>query len=325
MAVPDADGAFAPLVSVIIPVYNRAHLVGRAIASVIAQSYRNLEIVVVDDGSSDGLAATLAEFASAPLRCVIHPRNRGAAAARNSGVATARGEFIAFLDSDDIWFPEKLAFQVAAMRNQPREVAGHVCAYDCVKTGYGARRVVPDWTPLTFRRSQLFGCTCGPGTTLLCRRGVFAEIGPFDEEMRRLEDWDWILRLADKGYCLIGAPTVLARVEVGAGASRRDVDAALQRIRQRHHAAVARESATARRIFEATLYLESAAGAFASGARGRAFASVVRSLMHYPIRGGGFYWRLAQRAAGRLGTSRLDDTSSTENTAGQPRSDASSL
>jgi glycosyltransferase involved in cell wall biosynthesis len=301
MKPPDTSSADEPLVSVIIPAYNRAHLIGRAISSVFAQTYRNFEVIIVDDASSDGLAAALAEHAHLRLRCLAHPRNRGAAAARNTGVAAAKGDFVAFLDSDDAWFPEKLARQVAALRGEPAEVAGHVCAYECVKTGYPARRIVPDWTPLSFRRSQLFGCTCGPGTTLLCRRDIFAEIGPFHEELRRLEDWDWILRLAKHGYRLLGAPEVLAWVEVGSGASRRDVDAAVQVIRERHATAIAREGASARRIFAATLHLESAAAAFGDKAYARAASAALRSLACYPMRGGGFYWRLLQRVSRSIG------------------------
>jgi len=301
MGPSDDSSIFEPLVSVIIPVYNRAHLIARAISSVLAQSYSHLEIIVVDDASSDGLRAALAGFADPRLRCVEHRVNKGAAAARNTGIAAASAEFVAFLDSDDVWFAEKLAQQVAAMRGQPPEIVGHVCAYDCVRVGYRARRVVPRWSASTFHRSQLFGCSCGPGTTLLCRREIFAEIGPFDEELRRLEDWDWLLRLAEKGYRLLGSPTVLARVEVGSGPSRCDVDAALRRIRARHQAAVARYGTVSRRIFEASLYLESAAAAYSDKAYARAAIAVVHSLLCYPLRGASFYWRMMQRAAGSAG------------------------
>src|SRR5215469_2241485 len=231
------------LVSVVIPVYNRARLIGRAIGSVLAQTYQNFEIVVVDDASTDDLSGALSEISYSRLRRVAHPRNRGAAAARNTGVAAAVGEYVAFLDSDDIWYPQKLAAQVAAMRGQPPDIAGTVCAYDCIRTGRPPRRVVPSWTPLTFARSQLLGCTCGPGTTLLCRRDVFAEIGPYDEELRRLEDWDWLLRLAEGGYHLLRSSAALAWVEVGGAGARRDIEAALDRIRERHLMAVARKSA----------------------------------------------------------------------------------
>ena len=295
------DAGTGPLVSIIIPAYNRAHLIGRAIGSAFAQTYANFEIIVVDDASTDDLASALAAFSDPRLRCIVHLQNRGAAAARNTGVTASVGEFVAFLDSDDLWYPEKLARQVTAMRGQPGEVAGHVCAYECVKPGYPARHIIPDWTPDTFRRSQLFGCTCGPGTTLFCRRDIFAAIGPFDEELRRLEDWDWLLRLGERGYRLIGSPEVLAWVEVGSSPSPRAVDAAVASIQARHAAAVAREGARARRIFAATLYLERAAAAFGQRNYAGALADIARSVACYPLRGGGFYRRLVQRAAGAAG------------------------
>jgi len=300
MTAADADPASAPLVSVIIPAYNRAHLIGRAIASVLAQSYRNFEIIVVDDASTDNLAAILAEANSPQLRCITHPRNRGAAAARNTGIAAANGEFVAFLDSDDVWYPDKLAAQVAAMRQQPPEIVGHVCAYDCLREGYSPRVIAPGWDPLTFRRHQLLGCTCGPGTTLLCQRSVFAEIGPLDEELRRLEDWDWLLRLSEKGYRLLASPAALARVEVSSSTQGRVIAAALQRIREHHEPIVAREGVLWRQIFRSTLHLETAAAAFGDKAYGRALAAMLRSFLCYPPRGGELYWRLLQRAARRL-------------------------
>jgi len=297
---PDASAVFEPLVSVVIPVYNRAHLIGRAVSSALTQTYRNLEIVVVDDASTDDLAVALAKLANPRLHCVTHPRNRGAAAARNTGIAAAKGEFIAFLDSDDVWLPDKLTHQVAAMRGQPPEVAGQVCGYHCLKIGDRPRVITPDWDPRSFRRSQLFGCTCGPGTTLLCWRDVFTVIGPFDEELRRLEDWDWLLRLSEKGYRLLASPTVLARVEVGSSVSSGSVAAAVQRIRERHHLAVTREGAVSRRIFAATLHLESAAALFGDKAYGAAIFSAMRSLACYPMRRDGLYRRLIERFARRL-------------------------
>jgi glycosyltransferase involved in cell wall biosynthesis len=296
-----------PLVSVIIPVYNRAQLIGRAIGSVLVQTYRNFEIIVVDDASTDDLAGALSRIAPAQLRRVAHPQNRGAAAARNTGVAAAAGEYVAFLDSDDIWYPQKLAAQVVAMRRQPPDIAGTVCAYDCIRTGRPPRCVVPGWTSLNFARSQLLGCTCGPGTTLLCRRAVFSEIGPYDEELRRLEDWDWLLRLVEGGYRLLGSREVLAWVEVGAGGTRRQIDAALRRIRERHEAIIARDGAASRRCFAATLHLEAAAAALAERDYGAAAMAMTRSLALYPMRGAEFYrylirrigWACGFRGAGR--------------------------
>jgi len=292
--------AFEPLVSVVMPVYNRAPLVGRAIASVLAQSYRRFEIIVVDDASTDGLAAALADMADPRLRCIAHPRNRGAAAARNTGIAAAQGEFVAFLDSDDGWYPEKLAYQVAAMRNQPNAVAGHVCAYDRVKAGYKPRRFVPNWLDQPFSRAVLFGCTCGPGTTLLCRRDVYADVGPLDEELRRLEDWDWLLRLAEKGYRLLASARALARVEVETLPRRGEIDTALQRIAARHRAEIARQGGAAGRIFAASLHLEQAASAFGERAYAQALGEVARGIACYPLQGRAFYRRLAEHAAGSV-------------------------
>ena len=291
---------FAPLVSVIMPVYNRAHLIGRAISSVLGQSYQRFEIIVVDDASTDELTTALAAIDDIRLRCIAHPYNRGAAAARNTGIAAAQGEFVAFLDSDDIWYPDKLAFQVAAMRDQPAEVAGHVCAYDCIKSGYKERQIAPNWIDQSFSRAVLFGCTCGPGTTLLCRRAVFAEVGALDEELRRLEDWDWLLRLAENGYRLLATARPLARVEVEARPRGRDIDAALQRIAARHRAAAASRGRLAGRIFAASLHLEEAASAFGEHAYARAVGEVIRGIACYPFQGSDFYRRLAQHAGGSL-------------------------
>ncbi|HWB49855.1 MAG TPA: glycosyltransferase family A protein [Stellaceae bacterium] len=300
-----AEPLVSPLVSVVVPVYNRAHLVGRAIASVLAQTYRNIEIIVVDDASTDALAAALAQTPHPRLRRVVHPRNRGAAAARNTGVAAAAGDYVAFLDSDDVWYPRKLAVQVAAMQGQPLEVAGTVCAYACVKPGYPARNITPDWTAGTFFHRQLLGCTCGPGTTLLCRRAVFAAIGPYDEELRRLEDWDWLLRLAEAGRRLLSSSEVLAWVEVGPGGSRHAVEAALRRIGERHGPTIAAQGAAARRCFEATLRLEAAAAAFGAKAYGPALAHTLRSLALYPARGAEFYRNLLRRAGRAVRPRRL--------------------
>ena len=103
-----------PTVSIIIPTYNRAHLIGRAIQSVLNQTYQNFEIIVVDDGSTDNTEEMIKEFQKHDKRIkyIRHEKNRGGAAARNTGIKVARGEYIAFQDSDDEWLPEKLEKQM---------------------------------------------------------------------------------------------------------------------------------------------------------------------------------------------------------------------
>src|SRR5262245_26703612 len=104
-----------PVVSVIVPVYNRVDLLKDAVRSVLAQSFADFELIVVDDGSTADIAGALRPFEDGRIRLMRHDVNRGAAAARNSGIAEARGKFCAFLHSDDQWHPEKLARQVAFM------------------------------------------------------------------------------------------------------------------------------------------------------------------------------------------------------------------
>ena len=108
----------SPTVSVIIPTYNRAHCMKRAIESVKAQTYSDFEIVVVDDGSTEDLRSVVT-LCGPDIRYIRHERSLGSAEARNSGIRNARGRFVAFLDSDDIWLPEKLDRQVNHILNQP--------------------------------------------------------------------------------------------------------------------------------------------------------------------------------------------------------------
>lgn len=109
----------APLVSVVIPTYNAAGLLLQTLHSVFAQTFSDMEIIVVNDGSPDGTAAQLAQLSDPRLR-VISQKNAGVGAARNRGLDEARGEFVAFLDHDDLWLPEKIATQIAFFRSHPQ-------------------------------------------------------------------------------------------------------------------------------------------------------------------------------------------------------------
>src|ERR1051326_7858600 len=105
-----------PSVSVVLPVYNREHSISRAVRSVLDQTYRDVELIVVDDGSTDGTREVVRQFA--PHLTLIEHEHAGASAARNRGIAHARGELIAFIDSDDAWLSEKLALQVPLMTRE---------------------------------------------------------------------------------------------------------------------------------------------------------------------------------------------------------------
>jgi glycosyltransferase involved in cell wall biosynthesis len=182
-----------PLVSVIIPTFNRARAVGSAIDSVIVQNYPNFELIVVDDGSSDHTRALLSAYKDAIL--AIHQPNKGVSAARNRGVAAAAGDLIAFLDSDDYWLPGKLSEQVAFFQSHPDAV---ICQTEEIWIRNG-RRVNPRQRHLKPSGDifipSLSLCLVSPSAVMV-KRALFDEIGGFDEDLPACEDYDLWLRVS---------------------------------------------------------------------------------------------------------------------------------
>jgi glycosyltransferase involved in cell wall biosynthesis len=265
-------------VSVIIPVFNRAHLIASAIDSVLAQRCDDctISVIVVDDGSSDGLAEALRPY-GARVSCIRHEKNAGAAAARNTGVGAATGDYVAFLDSDDEWLPGKLARQIDLMR-QHRWIAS-CTAYYLSRPGT-AEIVSPRVeTGLISLADLVWGCFVSPGSTLMFERGVFADVGPLDVTLGRLEDWDWLLRYARKrNLGFIAEP--LARIHVSPQSNAAPVLAAIDALRSKHSANL---GARDRRHFEAALDLEMAAAFYRTGRPGRAIPAFLRSLARAPF------------------------------------------
>jgi GT2 family glycosyltransferase len=191
--VPSSQGFALPVVSVIIPTHNRWPLVGEAIESVFTQSYRHFELIVVDDGSKDDTGRKLAEFGS-HLRLIRQPQ-RGVSAARNIGVAVACGRYLAFLDSDDLWLPEKLEVQTGFMEERP-EI--QICQTDEIWKRRGlrvnpkAKHQKPSGD--IFRRS-LELCLVSPSAVMMTRE-LFNAVGGFDETLPVCEDYDLWLRIA---------------------------------------------------------------------------------------------------------------------------------
>lgn len=194
-----------PLVSVIIPTYNRARLVPGAIDSVLGQTYRNLELILVDDGSTDDTAEVLAGYGD-KIR-VVRQKNAGPAIARNRGIAVATGEIIAFLDSDDQWLPTKLERQVESL-----EAAGPdatCCLCNCTvlyanggkTTTFAIADTIPDcatglWlnpVAVLLNRFVMFN------QAIAIRREVLERVGYFDETLRFGEDYELPFRLALEG------------------------------------------------------------------------------------------------------------------------------
>lgn len=185
-----------PTVSVVIPAYNAAWCVRRAIDSVLAQDYRDFELIVVNDGSTDDTAAVLSGYGDT-LR-VVEQANGGLSSARNAGIRAARGEFVAFLDADDWWLPGKLARQFALMRSRPELGFSSTAARVEDPDGH----LLNVWACARWQDSflvHLFESTAdvaGSGSAVIARRALLERSGGFDESLRSLEDIDMWMRLA---------------------------------------------------------------------------------------------------------------------------------
>ena len=197
----------SPLVSVIMPVHNGETTVGEAVASVLAQTYNALEVIVVDNGSTDCTCDVLAGFHDHRLQISSCPRS-GPSASRNLGLSRAAGELVAFIDADDIWLPAKLSAQLEALRAAP-EAAVAYCWTDYVDPA--GDFVCPDSRP-TFHgdvhAALLAHNFIDSGSNIVVRREPLLEAGGFDESLAVVEDWDLYIRLAAR-YRFACVPTAL--------------------------------------------------------------------------------------------------------------------
>lgn len=202
----------APLVSVIIPSYNSAQYVAAAVESILAQSYPHVEIIVVDDGSTDNTAAVMAAYAANPRVRYIRQENGGVSRARNHGIEQSSGQYIGFLDADDTWLPSKLKLQMAVFQRDP----------NC-KACYGAYILVDaDLNEIGIRHSPrrgrtledllIHGNVIGNICTVVCERSLFEKVGGFDPALSQCADWDmWVRLAAHTEFVYIDEPLVTYR------------------------------------------------------------------------------------------------------------------
>ncbi len=189
-----------PLVSCIVPVFNGERYRAEALDSILAQTWRPLEVIVVDDGSTDGTAHIAAGYGAEVS--YIHQANAGPAAARNRGLDAAAGEFIAFLDADDLWHKEKLARQMARFEARPEL---DLCS----------AHMENFWSPEVKREKDRPSdgglAKTQPGVTqaIVARRALFDRIGPFDTTLKHRDAMEWLSRAVDAGAVMETLPDVL--------------------------------------------------------------------------------------------------------------------
>jgi glycosyltransferase involved in cell wall biosynthesis len=198
------------VVSVVIPTYNRANLLGRAIRSVINQTYPDFEILVIDDCSKDNTEEVVKGFSESQLKYIRHGKNKGGSAARNTGITSAKGEYIALLDDDDEWLPEKLEKQIQKFKTVSHKV-GVVytgCSEIMESSGKINFESIPDIRGNIYI-NMLRDCFIGSPTPLI-RKDCFNKTGLFDETLLSNQDWDMWIRLASY-YEFDLVPEILAK------------------------------------------------------------------------------------------------------------------
>ncbi len=303
-----------PLVSVIVPAHNDAAFIGAAIESVLAQDYRPVEIIVIDDGSSDATVQTAAAYGD-PVR-VIEQANSGAAVARSRGMEAARGALIAFLDADDYWLEGKLSAQVAHLERHPEvgavysrwaqwywpqtpdphtvvspDVSGRPPGIDAAESGWIYSRLLLD-------------CTVHTSTAIL-RREIVERVGAFDARLRKGQDYDYWLRCSRiTQFHKLDRPLSLYRIRS---------DSITRRVSPTNYGALVIEGAVAKwgrtgpdgsrtNVFSlarrrAQLWRDFAHSQLSSGDAGLAVSAAARSLLRWPL--DLFALRLLARACGR--------------------------
>ncbi len=191
------------LVSAVVPTYNRAHLIIDALKSIAAQNYRPIEIIVVDDGSTDNTSEVVEQWRienESPSDLIVHyvqQKNQGGNVARNTGIAAATGAYIAFLDSDDLWHSSKISKQLELFHSDPL-MGGVYCGLQHVEVESGAITEPTDRTyPQGWLLDQmLVHDVTAPTSTYMVRKEAFERVGYFDVELQARQDWDMWIRLA---------------------------------------------------------------------------------------------------------------------------------
>jgi teichuronic acid biosynthesis glycosyltransferase TuaG len=201
-----------PLVSIIIPTYNATSYIEEAVGSALNQTYKNIEVVIVDDGSTDGTRSVLDPYIKEKKIIYVRQDNKGLAGARNTGMRAAHGEFIALLDSDDMFLPNKIERQVGYLIDHPE------CGVSYCNIAHFYEEEPEKLLKLSYEYysgdevfPQLLQENFINPLTVVLRRSAIDQVGLFDESYKRSEDWEYWVRLAYRGVRFCYVPEVLAK------------------------------------------------------------------------------------------------------------------
>jgi glycosyltransferase involved in cell wall biosynthesis len=271
-----------PQISAIITCYNSQATIARALESVLSQTLPEIEIVVVDDASTDATSEIVQSFPDRRIRLIRNERNRGIGGAKNVGVAASQGEFIAFLDSDDAWVRHKLATQLGALKRNVFAVPLGFSAF-WVHRMHGSKVVLRRPSRhQTWLKSILVGETFSLGSTLLATRKCFDVVGPFNEALRRLQDRDWTLRYLqhwDEFLCL---DEPLAHIHNSGWPRPETVVRSLEALYDVHQQDLRARDPALVRLFRASLHFEAAVHEYRSGMRRAAVRRFARAVAAHP-------------------------------------------
>lgn len=201
-----------PAITVAIPVYNGAKTIRTTLESIIQQSFSDLEIIVIDDGSTDQTADIVRQIDDSRIRLISYP-NEGLAASRNRGIHQSQCELISFIDADDLWTADKLADQLAALQTAPKASVAYSWT-DCVdQSARFCRRGSHVSAEGHVYEKLLMGNFLDSGSNALFRKSVFDTVGRFDVSLKAAEDWDMFLRVAlDHTFAVVPKVQVLYRL-----------------------------------------------------------------------------------------------------------------
>ena len=273
-----------PKVSVVIPTYNRAALLPRAVNSVLAQTFTDFELIILDDASPDRTPQVAAAFSDHRVRHVRHDRNRGLAGARNTGVAQSRGRYVAFLDDDDEFLPQKLERQVRALDDAPPQVGmAYVQAEYVGPDGQVERTLRHTAEGDLFNQVLALDLGFSLGSTAMFRANIFPEIGGFDETLAQGEDLDFTCVLARR-YRIACVPRVLTRLHIGHPRMSSPTRRTLldRRDHLLHHQSKFRAELAVRRRTRAAIHRRLAAAEMRVGQRRRALRAIAAAMWTDP-------------------------------------------